>query len=417
MDVAATEPKPQLHSGPSPLAALTSSALALHGLNAGEARADSPVDRVSADYRYSYYREDPLAAENFAAAQGGSQNRYQIHAHQFNVVAPVTSRIDTGIDLVYETMAGATPWYVVPGPEPDRPLQAMTGATIEEQRVDVNARVTHYFDRSTLNVSGGISDENDYFAGSFGFGGTRSYFDKNLTLALGFGFSWDTIEPTDPTSHGHLLGARYSKETTAMDFSASQLLAWKAMMQLGLSWKAGEGFLSDPYKLVRAGTRNISDSRPSTRDQLALTLRYRQLIEPADGTLHMDVGYHWDSWGTNALSVEVSWYQRLAERWLVTPHLRYYSQSQAEFYGPIFQSENPEFATSDYRLSPFGAISFGLKGAAELEEWPVDSIDTILSLGYERYMSSGSLSLRTVDVPSPGLMDYHMVSARVGARF
>jgi hypothetical protein len=410
------------------LAALTSSALALPGMAgmAGSALADSPTERWTANYAYGYYREDHLPAENLSAdlpAEGQSLERYQIHTNQFNVLAPITKRIDGGIDIVFESMAGASPWFV--GQDN---LQVMSGATISDARTDVLGNVTYYFDRSQAYAAGGISTENDYFSGNLAFGGQRSYNDKNTTLSLDFGFSWDTITPTDPDTHGLPQGSTCvadscSKKTFALDFSFSQLLYRNATGMFSVSYKKSEGFLSDPYKKVYipdslgGGLRRVNDKRPEMRDQVTLMGRYRHFIPGITAAIHGDISYHWDNWGINGLSIEAAWYQTLFDIWQIIPSFRYYSQSQANFYGPVFRTEIPENYTSDYRLSPYGALSVGLQNQVTIQSWPWKTTDLILSLGYQRYMTDADWALKTVSNPSPGLVSYHLVTFRLGGRF
>src|SRR3546814_12810899 len=111
------------------LMALTQAALALPGV----ARAD-----VSVDYLFSDYEEADLPAAH--AASGQSSERYSIQSHLLRVVAPVWQQ-KLGMTLTYETMSGASPWFVMPGPD-GRPLQVMSGATIAEQRVDLPGTMT-----------------------------------------------------------------------------------------------------------------------------------------------------------------------------------------------------------------------------------------------------------------------------------
>ena len=114
----------------STLRALTSGALALPGL-AGSAVADAPTGRFTADYRASYYKEDDLPSSK--VTPGGETSRYEVTGHQFRVAGPVTDRIDLGLDVVYESMSGATPWDVVPDTNGE-PRQGRTGATVKGQQ-------------------------------------------------------------------------------------------------------------------------------------------------------------------------------------------------------------------------------------------------------------------------------------------
>jgi hypothetical protein len=407
------------------LAALASSALALPGM-AGNALADAPTERVTANYTFGYYREDPLPLENLTQnvpLEDQSLERYQIYTNQFNVLVPITRRIDGGIDVVFESMAGASPWYV----ELDG-LQAMSRATITESRTDILASVNHYFDRSRLSVAGGISTENDYFSGNLAFSGQRSYNDQNTTLSLAMGFSWDTITPTDqdihplPMNDPSCNGPSCEKKTFALDFSFSQLLYRNATGMFSISYKKSDGFLSDPYKLVYipdplGGFQKVNDKRPQMRDQLTLMGRYRHHIPALNASVHGDISYHWDDWGIDGLSLEASWYQTFFDIWQIIPMFRYYSQSQADFYGPVFRTEIPEFRSSDYRLSPYGAMSVGLRTQVMIRSWPWKTTDLALSLAYQRYMANASWALGNVVNPNPALVSYHLATFGLGGRF
>ena len=94
----------------------------------------------------------------------GDTARYEIESHQFSIEGPVSKRIDAGFDLVYETMSGATPWYVTPNPSGGAPQQAMSGATVSDTRIDGSVRGNYYFDRARTGAHFGVSGEKDYLA-------------------------------------------------------------------------------------------------------------------------------------------------------------------------------------------------------------------------------------------------------------
>jgi hypothetical protein len=404
--------RPPAHSGTA-LRALTASALALPGL-AHEALADAPVARPSASYAFSFYKEDNLSPGNWSEASGGSRERYEIFAQQFNVIAPMTARSDVAVDFVYESMAGASPWFVIDAG--GVPLQAMTGATIEDSRADGQVTPSLYFDTGRLSLSGGFSTEKDYLSGNFGFSGQRHYNDKNTTFDAGLSFGWDEITPTDATQYGRVQFAE--KKTISLLFGFAQVLHRTAVAQLTLGYKNSDGFLSDPYKEIFVGPNRRFDKRPSQRDQLTLLLRYRQHVPAASASLHFDYGFYWDNWDVSSHTFELSWFQDLFEFVKLVPNFRYYSQSEAFFYKPFYPTgSNPSFYSSDYRLSPYGAISYGLKAEASLSGWPHRRVDTVFSLAYDRYASSGDWALGNVAVEAPGLVKYRLYSFRVGGRF
>ncbi len=137
------------------LATLTAGALALPGL-AGPAAAEGPSDRFGADYNYSRYSEGRVPSSKVAV--GSERGRYDIDMHQLRFAAPLADRFDLGLDIVHESMSGATPWYVIPGDD-GKPVQVMTGATVEDQRTDALLEGKYYMDRAQVSLSGGVSFE------------------------------------------------------------------------------------------------------------------------------------------------------------------------------------------------------------------------------------------------------------------
>lgn len=181
------------------LTALTTSALALPGI-AGSARADAPIERATSSASFSYYKEDKLSPSRFESSVG-SRERYEVYTGQARFDIPTSKRTDLGIGLLYEEMSGASPWYVVADTTPGsggKPLQVMSGATIEDRRFDLNVDLDFYMDSGKDTLSGGVSLEKDYRSLSFGIGTERNFNDKNTTLSLSGAASFDEIFPTDP---------------------------------------------------------------------------------------------------------------------------------------------------------------------------------------------------------------------------
>lgn len=392
---------------PSVLHALASGALALPGL----AQGDTPEGRWEGAYGYSNYSEDKLPASKLSA---GSPKRYSIDTHQFQLQGPLGGRVDMGLDLAYETMSGATPWYVERGAD-GKPIQVMSGATIEEERIDAQVRGNYYFDNARTGAAAGFSIENDYTAVNGAFEGETHFFEKNSTLSSGIGFSYDRIEPTDAE-----LFDRPESETRGglSAFAAwSQVLGRSSTLQTSLTYQHQRGYLSDPYKLVAAGIDgNIRDDRPGQRNQLSWLTRYRKHFSRTGSTLHLDYRFYWDDWEINSHTLELALHQAFGDAFRIVPSLRYYSQSAADFYGPFFDSAPAGHASSDYRLSPFGAFSWRIKGETRLRGWPF-GMDWRASVAYERYVSSGDLALGSVSVENPGLVSFDLISVSFGGRF
>ncbi len=378
------------------------------------AGAETPADRWTADYSFSYYAEDDIDDDKLQV--GSEESRYEIQSHQLRFGAPVTARTDLVVHLVHESMSGATPWFVEPDAE-GNPVQVMSGASVEDRRTDALVTGSYYMDRGRFSLKGGYSKENDYQAWNSGFDYEAHFNEKNTVWGLGGGFSIDTIEPTDAELFGRVEDE--DKQSYSFFSSLSQIVTRSSVLQSSLSYQYSTGYLSDPYKLVSVDGTNVRDNRPDSRHQLSWLTRYRHHFDRVNGTLHADYRFYVDDWNMNSHTLELAWYQTLFDSIRLIPSIRYYTQSQAEFYGPYFDDsvEEGDHVSSDYRLSPYGALSWKLRAETYLRGWPFERLDWKAGIAWERYLSSGGLALKNVSIENPGLVSFNIFSFNLTARF
>ena len=399
-------------AGSKALRALATSALALPGL-AGSSLADAPRERPEASYRYSYYGEADVA--DYKVQPGSTTERFEVQSHQLHYGTPFGKRMDLDFNLLYESMSGASPIYIQPAQGGGTEL-VMSGATIEDSRVDVLGSANYYFDSGRAGASLGVSHENDYLAVNIGADGEKQLNDKNTTLLGGIGMSFDQIEPTDADQFVNRISSA-DKQSYSLFGGFAQVINRSLAVQLSGTYEYSTGFLADPYKEAFVGGGPVADSRPDHRHRLALLGRLRGHVDQVNGTIHADVAYSWDDWGINAFTIELAWYQTLWEALQLVPQFRYYSQSQADFYALTYPGpfDPDQSYSSDYRLSPFGALSYGIKAQTQFRGmWKTD---WEAALSYERYVSGGDLALGSVDTANPGLVDYQVISFRLTGRF
>jgi hypothetical protein len=310
-------------------------------------------------------------------------------------------------------MSGATPWYVIPGDD-GKPVQVMTGATVEDKRTDALLEGRYYMDRAQASLSGGVSFEKDYFAVNGGLGGQLEFNEKNTTLSSGLGVSIDSIDPVD--SDEFPLRPDHEKKQTYSAFAGiSQVLRRNIAVQSTLTYQLGHGFLSDPYKQALVEGEPLADSRPDLRHQIAWLSRYRHHFSSVNGSFHANYQFYWDDWSITAHSLEFAWYQSLFEAFRLIPSFRYYSQGQADFYAPYYEQPRSDgLYSSDYRLSPFGAISWRIRAETRFRTW---RLDWLASFSWERYLSSGKYALQGVSQANPGLVNYDLFSVGLTTRF
>jgi hypothetical protein len=315
-------------------------------------------------------------------------------------------------------------------------------------------------DEVAFDIGGGISVENDYESRFGNIGGRIDFNQKQTTVNWGVSYTnSDTNAQLDPDaltfynttqydnsylgnigddpvqkiiaqkpkttageveiSYGEDGGVtgktlRGNRQDWGVQLSLSQVLNRDALISLDFGYTRSTGYLANPYKMVfvfdqlfpepdglyptqLAFSLPFLETRPDERNLFNWHVGYDQFIEPLDAALHFDYSFAHDDWGINAHTLEADWVQPLGWGWTLTPRIRYYSQSAADFYTTgLFQSNEvfdviekptPKFYSSDQRLSGFGTLS----GGVTLEKQFTKGVS--LQTGFEYYTHQGSLKL------------------------
>ena len=376
---------------PSPLAALTTAAMSLPAFAAPQ-----PVESTMS-MGVSNYREADIPQH---LVVGGDNQRYDVAVRQFRLVTPVGRAWSLGLDVSQETMSGASPWATVAGPDGE-PALIMSGATIHDSRTETSLTATRYGDDHSVALTLTRSEEDDYEALSPALSGEWTFNDALTTLSVGLSWSTDVVEPTDAAEFGRV--SREERRSRSASIGVSQVLDRSSAVYAGLSVTRHAGYLSDPYKL--------RDVRPDERLERALSIRYRRFLDGPDAAVHLDYRYFDDDWGIASHTLHTSWYQNLGAWFQVVPNVRYYSQSEADFYRPVDKFDLPldVHQSSDFRLSAYGAFIFGLKGIVRHPDWSL-TVSADRYLGNEKYgLSSG--------IPHPARLEFTLVSVTYEIKF
>lgn len=380
------------------LSALTAAALALPGLAQAQ---------IETDVQYSRYEEADMPA---GSVTGDVRERYSIDTYLFRVAAPMGDQAVVA-NLTFETLSGASPWYLMPGA--NGPVVIMSGASIREERKDVQLTWAVPAAGIDWGLSAGYSKEDDYEATNLGLEFEYRPGDSAHTVSGGLGYSYDQIDPVRGPSSPNVI-AKADKDSFSAYGGISWVLNAQTVVQTALSYGLHDGYLSDPYKLawIIDRTDTVRDTRPGERHQFSASARLRHYLPERKAALHADYRYYYDSWDIEAHTVELAWQQMLGESWRLTPGFRWYSQSQAEFYAPFYESLRDDGrASSDYRLSPYGAISLRIDLRKALpQDWEIGA-------GAEWYEASADYALGSVKLENPALVEYWIFSATVGKRF
>ena len=247
--------------------------------------------------------------------------------------------------------------------------------------------------RMTRNtLTGNLSTETDY--GSVGVSDTltRDFNNRLTTLSVGLGANSDSVNPVGgtptalsvvPTPPSPVVSTGASNSKTSVDalVGITQVLTPRTLTQLNFTHTNESGYLTDPYKLlsvvdpVTGGTLSyVFEKRPTTRSSNAIfwSLAYHL---PHD-VVHFSYRYFSDDWGIQAQTAELRYRFELGSGSYLEPHLRYYTQSAADFYRHSLVSGQPlpVNASADYRLAEMQGNTIGLKFGMPMgkgSEWGV----------------------------------------------
>ncbi|MGF1546605.1 MAG: DUF3570 domain-containing protein [Thiotrichales bacterium] len=252
--------------------------------------------------------------------------------------------------------------------------------TFRDTRVALSANWDRPLNRlSRYNLGANVSKEYDYT--SLGLSGqfSRDLNNRNTTVSAGLAYALDAIEPEGgiPKPFASMVapGAEQprtdsSDDKTTLDLllGITQVLGKNTIAQANLSFSQSDGYLTDPFKILSVvdGASGITrdyvyENRPDSRQKSSL---YGALKHYLDGDiLSASYRYYTDDWGVDSHTLDLAYRWQFADKHYLQPHLRYYSQSAADFYRHSLSDAAPlpKLATADYRLGEYDASTVGLK--------------------------------------------------------
>ena len=290
----------------------------------------------------------------------------------------------------FTTPSGGSSYTVAAG---ETPLDD----TFRDTRVALGADWEIALDRTSKVILGGnASGEYDYI--SLGVSATymQDFYNRNTTLTAGVAFNNDIIGPVAgvPSAFkpmltpGSVLRDGADDTKTILDFivGITQVIDKNTLLQANFSTGATNGYQTDPYKIVsvvdpvtglpdNTALLNINsralpyvyEKRPDKRQRNSLF--FKGVHSFGEDVLHLSYRYYWDDWGINSHTLDIRYRYQMQASYL-QPHIRYYTQTEADFYRHhLVQGTDVDangnvlvdYASNDYRLAPSDTITLGLK--------------------------------------------------------
>ena len=310
-------------------------------------------------YKYEDYRE--------------SGGRIAVHTQGTYLEQDVGTEMHLKLEGVLDTITGATP---TGQPAPAGSDQVGTTELHFERRKAWNADFSRQFPHFNLAVGGGNSRESDYVSNGWSVNTLTDFNQKNTTLLAGLAGTDDKIK-----EYYNSRLPRQRKHTNDVILGLTQLLDPRTSVSANVTWGRASGYLSDPYKLVQKTTEifpgiflplTFGENRPTYREKWIGLVSLNRSFPEAHGAIDASYRFYHDTFGTDAHTLDVAWFQHVGEKFILRPWVRFYDQSAARFY--IYNLDNTSlvpnsgaprlngpFYSSDYRLSAMRTFTYGLK--------------------------------------------------------
>jgi hypothetical protein len=230
---------------------------------------------------------------------------------------------------------------------------------MHDTRHQVSLGATHVFD--TITVGGGysFSKENDYLSHTLDASVQDELFDKNTTLALGYGLSLNTV--------GRSGDLNFARSLTVQHVSATwtQLVSAKLATQVAYEIGDAEGFQSSPYRFVpvrssldAAPTEWVMETDPDSRWRHAIVVGANRSL--GEGSVQGDYRLYFDNWGITSHTIGARYFVHLTKTLELRLRERFYTQDGASFYQSLYMAPT-KYITYDRELSPLWSETFGAK--------------------------------------------------------
>ncbi len=239
---------------------------------------------------------------------------------------------------------------------------------------DLNYRAPFNNPLHTYSAGLVVSAEKDYVSLGANGGLTWELFQRNSTLNIGGGGSFDFIEPQGgmPTSfinYDDANARQHEGEGTKQVLDASlgltQILSPTLIAQANYNAGWMFGYLNDPYKVVSVldgsnlPTAYLNEARPDYRFKQSVRVALKAAVGPH--SLTTDYRYYWDDWQVTSHTIDEKVRVNVAEKWFVELHGRWYQQNAASFYtmSLVDGQALPTYASADYRLGDLRTQTYG----------------------------------------------------------
>jgi hypothetical protein len=373
------------------LATATASLLGSFAPTSSAAAQEPPAGKWNFDLALHSYQESERVGDysgSFLVRRAGRSGRefHLLFTIDTLTGASASGAVPAGRPQTFTSPSGKM-YYTTPAAEV--PLDP----TFLDTRVALGANLVRPLGRlAKIDVGVSVSNEWDYLHTGVNGTYTRDFNERRTTFTLGAAFALDTIDPEGgrplPLAPMLPVGVAGNKATDTDDKTVgdlligfTQVLGRNTLGQINYSVSVADGYLTDPYKLLSVVDREtgaplpgpapldlyLYEARPDSRIKHSLFALWKHAL--GNDVVDLSYRYMTDDWKIASHTVEVRYRWDLGS-FDLQPHVRYYTQTAAEFYrGALFDGDPlPQFASADYRLGDLDTYTIGLAWSRPLQD-------------------------------------------------
>jgi len=347
-----------------------------------------------------YYNEDDDRVSAFEPVISGKRDLGDEESLTFKLVldsltgASATGAVPSTQVQTFIRPSGNGTYTVDPN---DTPLDD----TFKDTRVSFSMNWEKPIDRNNRrNLGFNVSHEYDFTSASVNALWDHDTNQKNTTYSAGINVEYDYIDPVGGAPEELTSMTAQDKNDddnrTIVDllFGVTQVIDRTSLFQVNLSLSESNGYLTDPYDFVSVvdsitgqPVDQLFENRPDSRSRQSLFGKYKKML-PNKDIFTASYRYMTDDWGIDSHTFDVTYRFRFNSGYFIQPHLRWYTQTEADFYHYFLRDDQrvPGDASADYRLGDMDATTYGFKFGRAFDERHVWSVRL------ERYEQTGDSS-------------------------
>jgi len=283
------------------------------------------------------------------------------------------------ISLISDTVSGASPIYFDASSGASPSSKGFTSqANVKYDNADYEetrnaggiSLVKRFENRDELTGGINVSREHDYYSNELS-AEYLHWLDDSKNQAISFGASYQKNEILIDCALGNDECDASSGASEVMDLDVisaevgfTQTLDKTSLVKASVFYISEDGYLSNPYmRVVRNYNTNpniTQENKPDNRKAYGATLQYSKAFDDKISTTST-YRFYSDDWDITSHTISSELYYEFNEKLTTGVGLRYYIQSESEFYnGDKDYFTDQTYASSDRRMSDFDALNYKL---------------------------------------------------------